>query len=180
LDKQDIVIILGGLLKGAGNLCDETQFRYWIGPKIKQGLDAYNSYFETTGAEPILLPSGRCLKICRPKKHDDAVLDDAEMEVEVTSAEGMTTKLWLPGTSTVLRVKQAVEHDHGIKPSEGEGGGEERKKDVKCKGGDSGGGLNVIQNASNGKEREAGVHCGNKYREPGVKRPGFRSFRAGL
>jgi hypothetical protein len=23
-------------------------------------------------------------------------------------------------------------------------------------------------------------HCGNKYREPGVKRPGFRPFRPGL
>jgi Asp-tRNA(Asn)/Glu-tRNA(Gln) amidotransferase A subunit family amidase len=50
----------GGLLKGAGSLCDETQFRYWMGPKIKQDLDAYNSYFDTTGAELILLPSGRC------------------------------------------------------------------------------------------------------------------------
>jgi hypothetical protein len=32
----------GGLLSASGDMCDETQFRYTIGPKIKKDLDAYN------------------------------------------------------------------------------------------------------------------------------------------
>ena len=36
---------------------DETQFRYFIGPKIKRDVAAYNSYFDATGADLIIMPS---------------------------------------------------------------------------------------------------------------------------
>lgn len=38
----------------------ETQFRYQLGPKTKNDLDAYNSYFDTHDVDCILVPCGRC------------------------------------------------------------------------------------------------------------------------
>jgi hypothetical protein len=45
-----------------------------------------------------------------------------------------------------------------------------------------GGGEAGMQNGGAAEMEDGGaaVHCGNKYREPGVKRPGFRSFHAGI
>lgn len=39
---------------------DETQFRYVLGPKVFDDVAAYNSYFESTGADLLLLPVARC------------------------------------------------------------------------------------------------------------------------
>ena len=42
----------------AGNKCgDETQFRYFMGLKIQRGVAAYNSYFDATGADLIIMPA---------------------------------------------------------------------------------------------------------------------------
>jgi hypothetical protein len=36
---------------------DESQYRYFMGPKIKNDCEAYNSYFEKTGADLIIIPA---------------------------------------------------------------------------------------------------------------------------
>jgi tripartite motif-containing protein 2/3 len=46
----------------------------------------------------------------------DTNADADDVQVEVTSGEGFTLKLKLPPSSTVLAVKQAFEHAHGIAP----------------------------------------------------------------
>mmetsp|Transcript_28772 Transcript_28772/g.52169 ORF Transcript_28772/g.52169 Transcript_28772/m.52169 type:complete len:166 (-) Transcript_28772:29-526(-) len=37
---------------------DETQYRYWIGPKIKSDCEAYNSIFDQNDLDLLLLPAG--------------------------------------------------------------------------------------------------------------------------
>jgi hypothetical protein len=50
----------------------------------------------------------------RDDKNDDII----NIHLEVTTGEGVTVKLQLPPTATVLRVKQEVESELGIKPRE--------------------------------------------------------------
>lgn len=47
------------LLDGKRASQDETQFRYHLGPKVEVDVEAYNSYFETTGADLIMIPAAR-------------------------------------------------------------------------------------------------------------------------
>jgi sugar lactone lactonase YvrE len=49
---------------------------------------------------------------------DDTNYDTIILQLEVTTGEGVTIKLQLPPTATVLRVKQEVERKLGIKPRE--------------------------------------------------------------
>jgi DNA-binding beta-propeller fold protein YncE len=44
--------------------------------------------------------------------------DNNDIEVEVTTGEGVTTKLQVSATATVLTVKQGIEREHGILPTE--------------------------------------------------------------
>merc|ERR1711957_422622 len=46
----------GGNFNGNRNI-DETQFRYMMGPWIKDWVEVYNSYFDATGADLIIHPS---------------------------------------------------------------------------------------------------------------------------
>jgi DNA-binding beta-propeller fold protein YncE len=52
------------------------------------------------------------------EESDDAKNDSANIHLEVTTGEGVTVKLQLPPTATVLMVKQEVESELGIKPRE--------------------------------------------------------------
>jgi DNA-binding beta-propeller fold protein YncE len=49
---------------------------------------------------------------------DDTNDDTTNIHLEVTTGEGVTVKLQLPPTATVLRVKQEVESELGIRPRE--------------------------------------------------------------
>jgi hypothetical protein len=53
------------------------------------------------------------------EERDDANDDDTtSIHLEVTTGEGVTVKLQLPPTATVLRVKQEVESELGVRPRE--------------------------------------------------------------
>jgi sugar lactone lactonase YvrE len=52
------------------------------------------------------------------EESDDANDDTTNVHLEVTTGEGVTVKLQLPPTATVLMVKQEVESELGIKPRE--------------------------------------------------------------
>jgi hypothetical protein len=52
------------------------------------------------------------------EESDDTNNDTTNIHLEVTTGEGATVKLQLPPTATVLRVKQEVESELGIKPRE--------------------------------------------------------------
>jgi hypothetical protein len=52
------------------------------------------------------------------EERDDKKYDIINIHLEVTTGEGMTVKLQLPPTATVLRVKQEVESELGIRPRE--------------------------------------------------------------
>jgi DNA-binding beta-propeller fold protein YncE len=52
------------------------------------------------------------------EESNDTNTDTPNVYVEVTTGEGVTVKLQLPPTATVLMVKQEVESEHGIKPRE--------------------------------------------------------------
>jgi hypothetical protein len=52
------------------------------------------------------------------EESDDTNDDTAIIRLEVTTGEGVTVKLQLPPTATVLRVKQEVESELGIRPRE--------------------------------------------------------------
>jgi hypothetical protein len=52
------------------------------------------------------------------EESDDTNDDTASIHLEVTTGEGVTVKLQLPPTATVLMVKQEVEIELGIKPRE--------------------------------------------------------------
>jgi hypothetical protein len=56
----------------------------------------------------------------RTREESDDTNDDetTNIHLEVTTGEGMTVKLQLPPTATVLRVKQEVESELGIRPRE--------------------------------------------------------------
>jgi DNA-binding beta-propeller fold protein YncE len=55
----------------------------------------------------------------RPREEvDDKHVDTANIHVEVTTGEGVTVKLQLPPTATVLKVKQEVESELGIRSRE--------------------------------------------------------------
>jgi DNA-binding beta-propeller fold protein YncE len=55
----------------------------------------------------------------RNREESDETNDDTiNIHLEVTTGEGATVKLQLPSTATVLRVKQEVESELGIKPRE--------------------------------------------------------------
>jgi hypothetical protein len=52
------------------------------------------------------------------EERDDTNDDDTNIHLEVTTGEGVTVKLQLPPTATVLMVKQEVESELGIRPRE--------------------------------------------------------------
>jgi sugar lactone lactonase YvrE len=52
------------------------------------------------------------------EESDDANDDTINIHLEVTTGEGVTVKLQLPPTATVLKVKQEVESELGIRPRE--------------------------------------------------------------
>jgi DNA-binding beta-propeller fold protein YncE len=52
------------------------------------------------------------------EERDDTNDDTTNIHLEVTTGEGVTVKLQLPPTATVLRVKQEVESELGIRPRE--------------------------------------------------------------
>jgi hypothetical protein len=52
------------------------------------------------------------------EERDDETDDIINIQLEVTTGEGVTVKLQLPPTATVLRVKQEVESELGIRPRE--------------------------------------------------------------
>jgi hypothetical protein len=52
------------------------------------------------------------------EESDDANADTTNIYLEVTTGEGVTAKLQLPPTATVLMVKQEVESELGIRPRE--------------------------------------------------------------
>jgi DNA-binding beta-propeller fold protein YncE len=52
------------------------------------------------------------------EESDDSNDDTTNIHLEVTTGEGVTVKLQLPPTATVLRVKQEVESELGIRPRE--------------------------------------------------------------
>jgi hypothetical protein len=55
----------------------------------------------------------------RTREESDASNDDTtNIHLEVTTGEGVTVKLQLPPTATVLMVKQEVESELGIRPRE--------------------------------------------------------------
>jgi DNA-binding beta-propeller fold protein YncE len=55
----------------------------------------------------------------RTREESDNTNDDTtNIHLEVTTGEGVTAKLQLPSTATVLKVKQEVESELGIKPRE--------------------------------------------------------------
>lgn len=70
-------------LHGVNEHYDETQLRYFLGPKMKEDLEAYNSYFTATGADVLLLPVSRCAT------PDLASL--ADNSSELTSVDGSTS-----------------------------------------------------------------------------------------
>jgi hypothetical protein len=54
----------------------------------------------------------------RTREESDDTNDTTNIHLEVTTGEGVTVKLQLPPTATVLMVKQEVERKLGIKPRE--------------------------------------------------------------
>jgi DNA-binding beta-propeller fold protein YncE len=48
--------------------------------------------------------------------HYDTLADNEAIQLEVTTGEGLTLKFALPAQVTVLRVKEEVEQEHGVKP----------------------------------------------------------------
>jgi DNA-binding beta-propeller fold protein YncE len=62
-------------------------------------------------------PRDRGTKRTREER-DDTNDDTANIHLEVTTGEGVTVKLQLPPTATVLMVKQEVESELGIRPRE--------------------------------------------------------------
>jgi hypothetical protein len=52
------------------------------------------------------------------KERDDTNDGTINIQLEVTTGEGVTVKLQLPPTATVLMVKQEVESELGIRPRE--------------------------------------------------------------
>jgi sugar lactone lactonase YvrE len=52
------------------------------------------------------------------EERDDTTNDTTNIQLEVTTGEGVTVKLQLPPTATVLMVKQEVESELGIRPRE--------------------------------------------------------------
>eukprot|EP00927_Polykrikos_kofoidii_P019605 TRINITY_DN1918_c0_g1_i3.p1 TRINITY_DN1918_c0_g1~~TRINITY_DN1918_c0_g1_i3.p1 ORF type:complete len:622 (-),score=45.16 TRINITY_DN1918_c0_g1_i3:153-1799(-) len=47
----------GQMMSAASSNVDETQFRYMMGPWIKDWVEVYNAYFDETGVDVIIIPS---------------------------------------------------------------------------------------------------------------------------
>jgi len=86
---------------GCASHLDETQYRYMMGPGIKHDCEVYNSYFEQTGAQMILLP---CSSAATPDLEALATRTvpltflDADGQASIRRASGGASEVWLMHT----------------------------------------------------------------------------------